>query len=133
MYHVLGFLIDCCFGSGLRIQLINREYNTPTPDLSIEVDDVDAAFERMKRAGFPMEYGPVVEPWGVRRFYVRDHLASLSTFLLMNIHRQTVNHIGTLVRLANGEVISAFERSGVPFTPNTPLHTYTTWKIGGRS
>lgn len=29
------------------------------------------------------------------------------------------------------EVISAIERSGVPFTPNTPLHTYTTWKIGG--
>ncbi|MDF2962390.1 MAG: UDP-N-acetylenolpyruvoylglucosamine reductase, partial [Paenibacillus sp.] len=29
------------------------------------------------------------------------------------------------------EVISVLERSGVPFTSNTPLHTYTTWKIGG--
>ncbi|CDN45942.1 Glyoxalase/bleomycin resistance protein/dioxygenase [Paenibacillus sp. P22] len=45
---------------------------TPTPDLSIEVDDIDAALEGMKRAGFPIEYGPVDEPWGVRRFYVRD-------------------------------------------------------------
>ncbi|NOU96633.1 UDP-N-acetylmuramate dehydrogenase [Paenibacillus sp. LMG 31456] len=29
------------------------------------------------------------------------------------------------------EVNAALERSGVPFTPNTSLHTYTTWKIGG--
>ncbi|PWW34390.1 hypothetical protein DET56_115102 [Paenibacillus pabuli] len=26
--------------------------NTPTPDLSIEVDDVDVVYERMKRAGY---------------------------------------------------------------------------------
>jgi catechol 2,3-dioxygenase-like lactoylglutathione lyase family enzyme len=45
---------------------------TQVPDLSIEVDDVNAALERMKKAGFPIEYGPVDEPWGVRRFYVRD-------------------------------------------------------------
>src|SRR5471030_3103432 len=47
---------------------------TPVPDLSIEVDDVDTAFERMKAAGFPIEYGPVNEPWGVRRFYVRRNV-----------------------------------------------------------
>ncbi|GIN86377.1 glyoxalase [Heyndrickxia sporothermodurans] len=46
--------------------------HTPTPDLSIEVDNVDAIFEQMKKAGFQIEYGPVNEPWGVRRFYVRD-------------------------------------------------------------
>ncbi|KIL40704.1 glyoxalase [Gordoniibacillus kamchatkensis] len=45
---------------------------TPVPDLSIEVDDVDAALGRMEEAGFPAQYGPVDEPWGVRRFYVRD-------------------------------------------------------------
>src|SRR5436305_5591453 len=44
---------------------------TWVPDLSIEVDDVDAALEAMKKAGFPIEYGPADEPWGVRRFYVR--------------------------------------------------------------
>jgi catechol 2,3-dioxygenase-like lactoylglutathione lyase family enzyme len=55
--------------------------DTPTPDLSIEVDDVDAAFERMKRAGFPIEYGPVDEPWGVRRFYVRDPFGKLINIL----------------------------------------------------
>jgi catechol 2,3-dioxygenase-like lactoylglutathione lyase family enzyme len=54
---------------------------TPVPDLSIEVDDVDTAFERMKAAGFPIEYGPVNEPWGVRRFYVRDPYGKLVNVL----------------------------------------------------
>ncbi|WP_019534614.1 VOC family protein [Paenibacillus ginsengihumi] len=50
---------------------------TPVPDLSIEVDDVDAVYEQMKAHGFPCEYGPVNEPWGVRRFYVRDPFGKL--------------------------------------------------------
>ena len=54
---------------------------TPVPDLSIEVDDVDAAFDRMKGAGFPIEYGPVDEPWGVRRFYARDPFGKLINVL----------------------------------------------------
>jgi catechol 2,3-dioxygenase-like lactoylglutathione lyase family enzyme len=55
--------------------------DTPTPDLSIEVDDVDAAFESMKRAGFAVEYGPADEPWGVRRFFVRDPFGKLVNIL----------------------------------------------------
>lgn len=54
---------------------------TPVPDLSIEVDDVDAAFEAMTSAGFPTEYGPADEPWGVRRFYVRDPFGKLVNIL----------------------------------------------------
>lgn len=54
---------------------------TPTPDLSIEVDDVDAALELMRGAGFPIEYGPADEPWGVRRFYVRDPFGKLINIL----------------------------------------------------
>ena len=54
---------------------------TPTPDLSIEVDDVDAAFKRMSNAGFAVEYGPADEPWGVRRFYVRDPFGRLVNIL----------------------------------------------------
>ena len=45
---------------------------TPVPDLSIEVDVLDAVFEAMRAAGFAIAYGPADEPWGVRRFYVRD-------------------------------------------------------------
>ncbi|MBB6735258.1 VOC family protein [Cohnella zeiphila] len=54
---------------------------TPTPDLSVEVDDADAALERMKQAGFPVEYGPADEPWGVRRFFVRDPFGKLVNIL----------------------------------------------------
>ncbi|WP_027145973.1 VOC family protein [Mesorhizobium sp. WSM3626] len=54
---------------------------TPVPDLSIEVDDVDATLEAMKAAGFAIEYGPADEPWGVRRFYVRDPLGRLVNIL----------------------------------------------------
>lgn len=54
---------------------------TPTPDLSIEVDDVDTAFERMTSAGFLITYGPVDEPWGVRRFFVRDPFGKLVNIL----------------------------------------------------
>jgi catechol 2,3-dioxygenase-like lactoylglutathione lyase family enzyme len=54
---------------------------TPIPDLSIEVDDVDAALEATKAAGFPVEYGPADEPWGVRRFYARDPFGKLVNIL----------------------------------------------------
>jgi catechol 2,3-dioxygenase-like lactoylglutathione lyase family enzyme len=54
---------------------------TPVPDLSIEVDDVDEALAAMKEAGFAVEYGPADEPWGVRRFYVRDPYGRLVNIL----------------------------------------------------
>ncbi len=44
---------------------------TPVPDLSIEVDDLDAVYQRAVAGGWTIAYGPVDEPWGVRRFYVR--------------------------------------------------------------
>lgn len=54
---------------------------TPVPDLSIEVDDVDAVFAAMDEGGFAIEYGPADEPWGVRRFYVRDPFGRLVNIL----------------------------------------------------
>jgi catechol 2,3-dioxygenase-like lactoylglutathione lyase family enzyme len=54
---------------------------TPVPDLSIEVDDVAAALDAMRAGGFPIEYGPFDEPWGVRRFYVRDPFGKLVNIL----------------------------------------------------
>lgn len=54
---------------------------TPVPDLSIEVDDVHEAYRRMKKAGIAIEYGPVDEPWGVRRFFVRDPFNKLINIL----------------------------------------------------
>lgn len=54
---------------------------TPTPDLSIEVDDVDEAYQQFKSAGFRIEYDITDEPWGVRRFYVRDPFGKLVNIL----------------------------------------------------
>lgn len=54
---------------------------TPVPDLSIEVDDLAEALRRVNDSGAPVEYGPVSEPWGVRRFYVRDPLGRLVNIL----------------------------------------------------
>jgi catechol 2,3-dioxygenase-like lactoylglutathione lyase family enzyme len=54
---------------------------TPVPDLSIEVDDLDAALDRITSAGFPIEYGPADEPWRVRRFFTRDPFGKLVNIL----------------------------------------------------
>jgi catechol 2,3-dioxygenase-like lactoylglutathione lyase family enzyme len=54
---------------------------TAVPDLSIEVDDLDDVFDRMVRAGIPIAYGPQSEPWGVRRFHVRDPFGRLLNIL----------------------------------------------------
>ena len=51
------------------------------PDLSIEVDDLDEVHRKLVQAGMAIEYGPVSEPWGVRRFYVRDPFGRLLNIL----------------------------------------------------
>lgn len=53
----------------------------PVPDLSIEIDDFDDVRQRAIAAGLRFEYGPVVEPWGVRRFFVRDPFGRLVNIL----------------------------------------------------
>ena len=45
---------------------------TPVPDLSIEVDDLDAVHQRAISEKAEIVYPLTVEPWGVRRFYVKD-------------------------------------------------------------
>jgi catechol 2,3-dioxygenase-like lactoylglutathione lyase family enzyme len=54
---------------------------TPVPDMSIEVDDLETALARVAAGGFVIEYGPADEPWGVRRFYVRDPFGRLVNIL----------------------------------------------------
>ena len=55
---------------------------TPVPDLSIEVDDVEEALQRIKKAKIRVEYGPADEPWNVRRFFVRDPFGKLVNILM---------------------------------------------------
>jgi uncharacterized glyoxalase superfamily protein PhnB len=54
---------------------------TPVPDLSIEVDNFDDVCERLSQVSIEPEYGPVLEPWGARRFYVRDPFGKLLNIL----------------------------------------------------
>jgi len=42
------------------------------PDVSIEVDDVDDVHDRAVAAGCEIVYPLTDEPWGLRRFFVRD-------------------------------------------------------------
>lgn len=53
----------------------------PVPDLSIEVDDLDTVHDRLVAAGYRPDYGPATEPWGVRRFFVRDPFGHLLNIL----------------------------------------------------
>lgn len=49
----------------------------PVPPLSIEVDDLEFVQCAAERLGVKVEYGPVDEPWGVRRLFVRDPAGTL--------------------------------------------------------
>jgi predicted enzyme related to lactoylglutathione lyase len=42
------------------------------PDISIEVDDVDDVHDRAVALGCEIVYPLTDEPWGLRRFFVRD-------------------------------------------------------------
>jgi predicted enzyme related to lactoylglutathione lyase len=42
------------------------------PDVSIEVDDVDAVHAAAQRLGHEIVHPLTDEPWGVRRFFVRE-------------------------------------------------------------
>lgn len=45
---------------------------TVVPVASIQVSDVDAAYEAARRSGQQIVHPLTDEPWGVRRFFVRD-------------------------------------------------------------
>ena len=54
---------------------------TPVPQISIEVDDVDHVYASAKSAGFEIVYDITNEPWGVRRFFVRDPFGTIVNIL----------------------------------------------------
>jgi predicted enzyme related to lactoylglutathione lyase len=46
--------------------------DTPNPNVSIEVEDVDALHEKAVGLGLEIVYPLTDEPWGIRRFFVKD-------------------------------------------------------------
>ncbi|MFI5825238.1 VOC family protein [Streptomyces rishiriensis] len=56
-----------------QISLMTADRTAPlTPDLSVEVDDVDAAYALVRDSGAEIVHPLQDEEWGVRRFFVRD-------------------------------------------------------------
>ncbi len=80
----LGLTVTYGSGEPMRVQMSVMSEGgsgTPVPDLSIEVDDLDEVLARLEAAGVALAYGPADEPWGVRRFYVRDPFGKLVNVL----------------------------------------------------
>ena len=56
-----------------QLNFMTHEATGPViPDASIEVDDVDACHAAAVEAGAEIVHPLTDEPWGVRRFFVRD-------------------------------------------------------------
>ncbi|MFC4128602.1 VOC family protein [Nocardia rhizosphaerae] len=58
---------------GAQVSFMAADLTAPvTPDLSVEVDDVDAAYAAVLDSGAEIVHPLRDEEWGVRRFFVRD-------------------------------------------------------------
>ncbi|GAA1465869.1 VOC family protein [Nocardiopsis exhalans] len=56
-----------------QVTFISRDESAPVvPDMSVEVDDVDAVHAVMLERGAEIVHSLRDEEWGVRRFFVRD-------------------------------------------------------------
>jgi uncharacterized glyoxalase superfamily protein PhnB len=56
-----------------QISVMTADLTAPvTPDMSVEVDDVDAAYAALRESGAEIVLPVRDEEWGVRRFFVRD-------------------------------------------------------------
>ena len=55
-----------------QITLVQETGSEPQPDITIEIDDVDAVYAEAVGLGLKVVYPLTDEPWGVRRFFVTD-------------------------------------------------------------
>jgi uncharacterized glyoxalase superfamily protein PhnB len=56
-----------------QISFMTSDRTAPVaPDMSVEVDDVDAAYAAVRESGAEIVHPLQDEEWGVRRFFVRD-------------------------------------------------------------
>jgi len=57
----------------VQLSLMTEDATAPVvPVVSIEVADVDASYRAARAAGAEIVHDLTDEPWGVRRFFVRD-------------------------------------------------------------
>lgn len=56
-----------------QVTFMSHDETAPVvPDMSVEVDDVDAAYAVVRASGAEIVHALRDEEWGVRRFFVRD-------------------------------------------------------------
>ncbi|MFJ6610414.1 VOC family protein [Streptomyces sp. NPDC091289] len=56
-----------------QVSFMTHDLTAPVvPDMSVEVDDVDAAYAAVRESGAEIVHPLQDEEWGVRRFFVRD-------------------------------------------------------------
>jgi catechol 2,3-dioxygenase-like lactoylglutathione lyase family enzyme len=71
----LGWVMTLASPSNFTAQviLVREEQTAPVaPDLSVEVEDVDAVYAAVCESGAAIVRALQDEEWGVRRFFVRD-------------------------------------------------------------
>ncbi|WP_019930742.1 VOC family protein [Nocardia sp. BMG111209] len=64
--------------------MTHDESASVVPVASLEVDDVDAAYQAARAAGAEIVHELTEEPWGVRRFFVRDPAGHVVNILSHN-------------------------------------------------
>lgn len=56
-----------------QVTFISHDKSAPVvPDMSVEVEDVDAVYAAVRESGAEIVHPLQDEEWGVRRFFVRD-------------------------------------------------------------
>jgi catechol 2,3-dioxygenase-like lactoylglutathione lyase family enzyme len=71
----MGFIVTFASPTNPTAQvslLRGDDSGMPHPDLSVEVSDVDTVHAAAVERGLEIVYPLTDEPWGARRFYVRD-------------------------------------------------------------
>lgn len=71
----LGWVVNLVSPSNPTAQIIlitKDAAASVNPDLSVEVEDVDAVYESVRATGAEIVHPLTDEDWGVRRFFVRD-------------------------------------------------------------
>lgn len=71
----LGWVVTLASPSNptAQVTLMSHDKTAPVvPDMSVEVEDVDAAYAAMRESGAEVVHPLQDEEWGVRRFFVRD-------------------------------------------------------------
>ncbi|WP_370599627.1 VOC family protein [Pseudomonas nitroreducens] len=79
-----GWLLTLASGGSALAQLSLASEGgsgAPVPDLSIEVDNLDEVHGHALADRHEIVYPLTVEPWGVRRFFLRDPLGTLVNVL----------------------------------------------------